>query len=215
MIYRYDDALPSLVYNGVTAASPIGSSTTHTFNSVPLGAEHPTRQLLLCFPSNTVDSPTSVTVNGSAATLVRNGTSNGIGGIGIWRFAIPTGSTATVVRTFAGAIVGRRLFSVSAYHLKSTTPTDVASARVTNTSAAASANIDVLRNGVALGVTDDSDGSSPTWTGLTIADSVDPAPIITQTVAIAQRLAAATPLSISFAGGGTVNHVNIVTASFR
>lgn len=92
----------------------------YTFTGMSIGAAHPTRQV---FVATYYDVATAVTVNGIAASVVVSAGSNTFR---LWRAAVPTGTTASIVVTSGTS--GRELISVwAAYNLQSTTPYDTAS----------------------------------------------------------------------------------------
>lgn len=81
------------------------AQTTYTYNSVPFGADDTNRQLVVAFwlYSGTLGAPTSVTIDGNAASLVTSAVPQANLGVYIYKVSDSTGSSGTVSISYASA----------------------------------------------------------------------------------------------------------------
>lgn len=143
------------------SASDGTNATVYTFASQNLGAAAADRQIIVgaIGRAETQQTIDSITVGGVTATItIQNGQGNNVAGIAIAN--VPTGTTGDIVVTFSGAMaragIGAwRADVVSALHDSDTSLAEPPSV-----------NLDVPV-GFAIGVGNENNTASATWTGLT------------------------------------------------
>jgi len=156
-------ALPSVDWtdNGGTLTPSIPS---HTFSGVDIGTAHSTRQV---FVATFLGDVSAVTVGGVSASAVVSVADNSLR---LWRAAVPTGTTASVVITLAGDTA--LIIQVwAAYNLRSTTPHDTASYPAGSTSTTHTTTINTADRGIliaAAGAAGPADVLVSSWTGATL-----------------------------------------------
>lgn len=150
-------------YHGLhfsAAATP-----THTFTAADVGIATATRRIIVGYilDENTSSTPT-MTIGGIAATHVRSEVRPS-SRFGFYIAVVPTGTTADIVLTFAGAASFCYITVWRVTGMSTSTLLD-AHDNVITTSGSATETITTQANGFAMGLCLRSSGST-TWTGLT------------------------------------------------
>ena len=158
---------PTVVWTESAASS--SASSPHTFTGISLSTADGSRQIFVAVYSGVASA---VTVGGISATLVKNTASSTLT---LWRAAVPTGTSASVVVTYTGG-GGRLLITVwAAYNLLSTTPVDTAQVTTSSTPATThTTTIDTAGGGIliaAAGTVVNSGDGGPSWTGATLRNN--------------------------------------------
>lgn len=157
---------PNVVWTDSTSSA--SATSPHSFTSRAIGTADASREVFVAVYNG---AASAVTVGGVSATLVETAASNTLT---LWRAAVPSGTTATVVVTYTGG-GGRLLISVfAAYNLQSTTPHDTASYFASSTPATTHATtIDTASQGILIAVASTlvtSGNPGPSWSGATFRD---------------------------------------------
>lgn len=109
-----------------TSTSDSTNLTTYTFASQAIGTAASDRYVIVGVAgSNTASEPSSVTIGGVSATKAV-GTAGGNHSAGLWVANVPSGSTASIVVVWPGAIDRCAIGVWSATGLSSVTPTNTA-----------------------------------------------------------------------------------------
>ena len=215
MCVMIGSALPSVDWT--ESAANGSASSPETFTGISLGTEASSRQIFVAVYSGVASA---VTVGGVSATLVEN---NSGSTLTLWRAAVPTGTSASVVVTFTGG-GGRLLITVwAAYNLRSTTPVDTAQVTTSSTPATThTTTIDTANKGILIAasatVVNSGDGGASSWTGATLRNNR-----ILAAGAIDYALSAGDSQNTAVASGATlrttwspaVGSVAIVGATYR
>lgn len=166
-----------LSFQGYTLQNSAASS--YTFNSVAVGAADSTRRIVVGVvgrDSGTTADISSVTVNGSAAALVTDGTTSAklrstganINIVALYVADVPTGTTATVVVNFNKSIAR---CGIHIYRLLNTSSQQAANV-ATTTAYNGTMNLTVPSSGATLGVSVQSTASQTSLSNLT-QDNLD------------------------------------------
>lgn len=146
----------------VDETASTSDSSQYTFSSRSIGAAASDRVVVVAVASEILFGGTScqsVTIGGNAATKIDEGAS-AHAAVSLWRLKVPTGTTATVVASFAdtqrrcGIIIFRIVDQIG------DTPTDYSHG-------AASTTLDIESGGCALAAFVDENPGSKTFTGIT------------------------------------------------
>lgn len=152
----------AITYNYVGAQGSSVSSTTHTFSAFAWANPAASRRIVVGFFGGTGSgAPTSLTIDGIAATMIASGSRASGGGShhsSIWVADVPTGTVGDVVVTHASA--KSRMFCAvwEVFDILSNTPADTLYADATNTGA-----IDVPTGGLLLAIA--GYNASTSWCG--------------------------------------------------
>jgi len=141
------------------------SQTVYTFSSQALGAAASDRMIVVAVcSSNVATTVTSVTIGGISATAVVYAQAADFQ-IALYRADVPTGTTGTVVVTWAAGVsqTGLGVFRVTGAN---TTPTDTATHTVADATDT-HADIDIPAKGVCISCIWRSAVAGVTWTNLT------------------------------------------------
>jgi len=164
-----------VTYEDAGIAIQAANGTTSTFTAKAIGATA-TGRLLLIFVSaagSPLSGQSGLTVNGNAATLVGSelNTTNIVGAC--YKYALDTGTTADIVASWNGTLVGRAVCAVFAIYDANHTETDTDGSITDNFSAATmTATIDVPSNGIAFAFEAHGSDAATTWSGTdTVADT--------------------------------------------
>lgn len=158
---------PTLIWT--ESAANGAASSPETFAGISLSTENSTRQIFVAVYGG---ATSAVTVGGVSASFIETAASDTLT---LWRAAVPTGTSASVVVTFTGG-GGRQLISVwAAYNLQSTTAIDTASYASSSTPATDhTTTIDTVDNGILIGaaatVVNAGDGG-PSWVGASLSNN--------------------------------------------
>lgn len=161
---RASSVKPSITYNG--SASNDTNITTYTFTSVSIGTAATNRIVMVAVTSSSgtpARTITSATIAGVSATVLDVNTSFTNRTAFIYA-NIPTGTTATIVVTFSGAMTRCAVGSYSLYNLKSTNYIDSGTGSFSGT---ASATVSVPADGIVIaGIVQISNSNPFTWTNV-------------------------------------------------
>lgn len=94
----------------VTNVGSTSDASTYTFNSTAVGVAHADRSIILVIASRLTGDPSSVTVNGNAATYCWS--ANNFGNLSYYSYPLASGTTANIVVNYSG---GKTACSVSVY----------------------------------------------------------------------------------------------------
>lgn len=170
---------PMLSYGHQTNLTYVGSNnststaTTITFTSQSIGTASSDRIVLVCLNwirGATGGSTTSVTVGGSAATLVSDASSTNLGGFSfvtsIYQIAVSTGTTATISASFSSAGSGA---TIDVYTLTNYRSATAAYASNTNNASATTLSLtpSVNSGAVILATSQYAAIGAYTWSGVT------------------------------------------------
>lgn len=185
-------------------------ATTQNFTSVPLGTEHPSRNVFVAMLSDV--AVTSVTVNGVAASFVVQSAYSKL-----YRALVPTGTsvTITVVRS---ASLGLAISVWTSLYINNLTPLATAADDTgINSTYNISANVNTVGNGIVLAyaiVAAPSGSPTMSLTGVTTNGSLTPTASILRAGSNVTTTAS-TPLAITASGSATVGSLAaIVSASY-
>lgn len=186
------------------------NASSYTFNGRATGTEDSSRILILWLLYGFVlsGSVSSVTVGGSAM----NAQAAPLSGSGIYTLPWPTGTTANFVVTGSSTFTSIAAHVFAAYDLKSET------IRASNGAAFGgsprSTSFNVMKNGIAIGITAGPTNGTYGWTGLTKSSefTYNPGNVVETSAACGAFASAQSPLAISTTYGG--NH-SCQGASFR
>ena len=212
MCVMIGSALPSVDWTD--SAESGSTSSPHTFSSQSIGAAHSTRQV---FVATYIGNASAVTIGGISATQVASAAS---GLLKLWRAAVPTGTTASVVVTYSGG-GGRLMITVwSAYNLRSTAAHDTASYDSSGSATSHTTTINTANKGIVIAAAASSvaDGVRvSSWTGATLRDNGvldDGSTDYVLSAATSEDTALATGATLRSTWSASVN-ANMVAATFR
>jgi hypothetical protein len=158
---------PLLSYQTSTAST--SDTTTYTFSTQAIGPAKSTRYVVVGVVSregaDTSARTLSVTVGGVAAAQAAFVSDTAVSGrnvAGFYIAAVPTGTTADVVATFSGGMDRCGIGVWALYDINSATPTDTA----TSVDTTQTLDVDILANGVAIGVSFANSDPDFDWTGI-------------------------------------------------
>lgn len=199
---------PTGNYNANTGSNT--ASTTFTFTSVSIGTASSTRYVVVAMIAQGASaSPTSVTVGGISATSAAAAVTSS-NRAELWIAAVPTGTTANIVVTFAASTTRCAVGSFSVYDITSTTPVNTATS---SGSTSMTLSVNTNANSVVIG-TAFSSGSAPdaTWVGVTESydtDSFSSGGGRTATAGIATGVVSATPRTVTCVITGSSSPVGV------
>lgn len=156
--------------NGYTTSA----GTSHTFSSMSIGAADTNRYVIVgigCFDlsnQGTTYSPTSLTVGGISATKIAGGVSGVDSGFttgcSLWRAAVPTGTTATVIAYWDDTISRCQVTTYRLIHSNGT-PEDT-DAQVSTTANFVTLTLTTPNVGIAYSaIRDNNAGTDVAWSG--------------------------------------------------
>lgn len=165
--YRY--RAPAVGVSNTHNAVDTTTTSTYTFSSVSFGADDPTRQIVVALWtfSGTLGAPTSVTIDGNAATLVTSAFPQGNLGVSIYKVSDSSGSSGSVVATYSNAGAAA---AISVYRVVNASTTVSATATDTTlTGNDLSNSISIPNFGAAIGAAQaiTSGSFAATWTNIT------------------------------------------------
>jgi hypothetical protein len=169
---------PDLTFQSVAASS--SNLTTHTFTNRPSGAEDTNKFVIVLLDwvinSGTAQLPSSVTIGGETATLLAEASPGPASRrMGVYGVFLPTGTTATVVVTFAVAHlrVGCCVLRLVSAHMDVVNVISTATSGTTSVSQA----VTVPNGGVGVAFDNMSDGSADPqnsiWGGAGVTEVAD------------------------------------------
>ncbi|MGE0658265.1 MAG: hypothetical protein AB7F36_01690 [Reyranellaceae bacterium] len=209
-------ALLPLLRAAAAAAAPVaiantanGESTTnsssYSFSGVSIGAAAADRIVVFCFAGDAGSGRTisSVTINGSAATLIQQNASGNIR-CGMYALAVPAGTTATLAVTFSGSM-NRCMYSAFAI-----TGADGAAAHASGNDVTSTygVSINVPADGGAIAFAAGREAASYSFTGVTEdVDAVSSEGGTSRAAAHDEFASAQTPLAIGMTPSAGGDHV--------
>lgn len=150
----------------VTQATAAGGTSTATFSGISIGAEDPSRLVVVCLmvTSGGLRTVSSLTIAGGSAVGVRNDASTEH--VSIWRRPVATGTTADIAVTMDGTASSFGIAVYALYNLASGSPVSSATGRVT--SAASNARtVAVSEGGLVVAAHLIGSSTAISWTGVT------------------------------------------------
>lgn len=200
---------PKQVYQ--TTLSQVAIAASYTFSAVPIGVAAGNRYIVVAVQTSTTGAlPTTLTINGVAATLLVNSV-----GTSFYGLYVPTGTTATIVTNWSPSPerVVLTVWSVTGI----TRPIPQNTGAASGTSATASLTLDVAKESCLLAVTVYVGGTDMTWSG---ADLVERADVVTAGVSSRFTQADSRPsangsLTITCAGTAGSQNWRIVAVTLR
>lgn len=160
------DAVPAGPTLSLTANQTATLGSPATFTDAAIGSAAADRLVVVTALGHNVGGSnrtiTSVTIGGNAATVHEQIQSVGLSA-GVASLVVTTGTTATIVVTWSGALTDTRIVVYTITGLTSTTPHD------TGDAAGDTMALDIPAGGVAIGIAGEKNGTlgDITWTGLT------------------------------------------------
>jgi hypothetical protein len=157
---------PLLSYQTSTAST--ADASVYTFSTQAIGPAKSTRRVVVGVVgregADTSARTLAVTVGGVSATEAAFATDTAVSGrnvAALYIAAVPTGTTADVVATFSAGMDRCGIGVWALYDINSATPTDTA----TSVDTTQTLSVDVLANGVAVGISFANSDPDFEWTG--------------------------------------------------
>ena len=154
----YDKPLASISWTD-SASSNAAASPSHTFSSMAIGTAHVSRHVFVAVDYGIV---TGVTVGGITAAQVISVNST----YKLYRAAVPTGTTASVVVTLSAGTTDCLITVWAAYHLESGSAYDTASVNGPAFATSHSMTLNIPERGILLASASDTAVLS-SWSGVT------------------------------------------------